>query len=374
MQVLILFLLAGIFYLIQSSYYSKHWSDHLKASIKYSKTHAMVGDSVELYEKISNHKSLPLPVLNVKFMTSRTFLFEDMDNSTYSDYYYRNDIFSILGNQQIRRTLSFRTSKRGYYTVDAITLVAKDLFLSNPEGLSLDNHCGLYVFPQALNGHQTLSLTNQLIGDILTKQQQQDPLSFRNIRDYSPGDEMRFINWKASARQQQLMVNTYFDTQTTTVVLLVNFDTNSMIRIDWMREYIASVATTLLQAMNHQNFTFQLITNAKDSVSNSIYHTEAGSGAAHLQKIYEGLATLDLVSEPSDFLDTFQAINDTGHNTSYVVLSNYRKQDLLDLYSQKQAEGYPMYFICPELTTYITDYDFNNLKNMYYWRVNANEI
>ena len=41
---------------------------------------------------IENNKPLPLPILNVKFATSRSFIFAEEENANVSDRYYRNDI------------------------------------------------------------------------------------------------------------------------------------------------------------------------------------------------------------------------------------------------------------------------------------------
>ena len=129
MQYIIAIALAIFLYYIQDSYYKRHWNDQLTVTITYNQTYAHIGDTLELTEIIRNQKQLPLSLLYVKFRTSRSFIFEQSSSAAISDYYYRNDAFSILGNQQITRKLPFQVTKRGYYTINSVHLVAKDLFL-----------------------------------------------------------------------------------------------------------------------------------------------------------------------------------------------------------------------------------------------------
>ncbi len=352
MQVLITILLAAILYLSQAIYFARHWTDNLTADISFSKTHTQIGESVTLFIDLINRKHLPLPVLYVKFKTSKTFVYKTRENSAVSDYYYRNDVFSILGNQEVKRSLTFTTTKRGYYTIDTVNLVINDMFLRHPKGCNFSNHCALYVFPDVLYGKKELQLTKALIGDILTKNLHADPLSFRGIRDYRTSDEMRYINWKSSARQQRLMVNTYFDTQTTSVVLIANFDTHTMIHADKMREYIVNVCATLIDSMNKHHFSLQLLSNASDIMTGLPVTTEAGIGNEHVRTLFEALARINVTDSLSNILDYFKGPQNvfTGQmsSVSYVVVSNYRKQDLLLAYQARQQEGYSMYFVCPD--------------------------
>lgn len=393
MHTLIMIIIAGFLYAIQYNYYEKNWKKGLTASVSYNKSHARIGDTVKVSELVSNHKSLPLPMLHVKFKTSRTFEYVTRENSSVTDHYYRNDVFSILGNQQVKRTLTFRTTKRGYFVIDSVNFVMKDLFLHHSDGYNLPNHSALYVYPRLLNGRKELTLSQSLIGDILTKSLQSDPLSFRGIRNYTPQDEMRFINWKATARQQELMVNTYFDTQTTSVMFLVNFDTNSIRKIDAIREIIAQVTATLMESMNAQHFSMQFVTNANDIVTNQLASTEMGSGSGHLQTMNENLARLNLAGDVANFHNFFEGeqsrFNETMKKTSYIIISNYRKSDLLEDFYAKQQEGYQVYLICPDERKNFTENElalqritdkngaksisYKKLKDTYFWEVHTDD-
>lgn len=373
MYYILAIIIAVILYFFQASYYRKHWSSHLSATISYSQTCAHIGDTIQLTEQVTNKKMLPLPVLFVKFSTSRSFLFEDSGNATVSDHYHRNDIFSVLGNQQITRTLQFRTTKRGYYSIDRINLVANDLFMRDSYAVQLDNHTALYVYPALLANKHSLALTSSIIGDLAQTDLYEDPMSFRGIREYIYGDSMRRINWKASAKNRELMVNTFYDIQNTEVVLLFNLDTNRIQRDTRLQEYMISVVATLLYHINNRGFATRLAINIEDPFSNEVINTESGTGNEHLQAMMQILSRLDLSKKLTPF-DNFFTGNDSlfakvQTNTAYLIVSNYRKESIVSRYQSKRKQGFQIHFICPEQAAL-----FSPISDIQCWEVISDEI
>lgn len=373
MQYILTIATALIIYFLQAVFYQKYWDRHLHVAVTYNKNYADIGETVELTEQIENRKILPLPVLYVKFRSSRTFQYQSSENTSLSDYYYRNDIFSILGNQQITRKQVFRTTKRGYYEIDSINLVANDLFMRKAYAAIEDNHAALYVYPAPLRDRQSLTLTSSIMGELTRKTLYEDPLSFRGIREYTSRDGMHYINWKATAKNQQLMVNTYFDVQSSEVVLLLNLDANTIQRSDELQEYMIRVATTLLHQIHQKGLAVKLAINLEDSLTGQYIVTELGTGDEHFHHLLRILAQLDLSNELTDFLSFFSGtdsvFSNTAKNTAYLVISNYRKESLLEAYREKKESGYHMLFICPEYLT-----RFSPVADVRLWEVTENEI
>ncbi len=370
--ILVMIIAVGLYH-FQMTYYEKHWQDGLSAKVSYNRTHANIGEIITLTEQVNNEKHLPLPVLYVKFSTSRTFLFEDMDNAAVSDRYHRNDVFSVMGQQQIIRQLQFRTTKRGYYVIDHLDLVVHDLFMRASFANKQANHTALYVYPALLTDRHSLSLTSSIIGDMAQTDLYEDPLSFRGIREYMSGDSMRYMNWKATAKTNELMVNTYFDIQNTEVVLLFNLDTDVIQRNDKLQEYMICVVATLLHHMNAKGYALRLAINITDPLTEEVIVTDVGKGQEHFQSLLENLARLDLSRSLTSFEDFFHdkytLFNRTNSNTSYVIVSNYRKEALLTEYYNKKSQGYRIHFLCPEHAKHYT-----SIKDIQYWEVMPDEI
>ncbi len=47
-------------------------------------------------------------------------------------------------------------------------------------------------------------------------------MEFDQIRTYVPGDDFRFVNWRATARRHQVMVNQYMDEQAQSIYMILN--------------------------------------------------------------------------------------------------------------------------------------------------------
>lgn len=358
----IVILLAIIIYMLQLRFYEHSWKKNLSVNVKYNLSEAYVGDRIELIETIENRKALPLPVLYVKFTSSRSFIYDDMNNSAISDHYYRNDIFSISGNQQVIRKQYFTATSRGYFVIPSIDLVATDLFMTRNYACMYDNHAALYVYPKQLYLKELIQLTNAVIGRARQTNLYQDPLTFRSIREYSPTDTMNDINWKATAKTGHLMVNTHFDSQNGHVVLLLNLDSHVTQRSYHLTECCISVAATMLSHFQKEGLSFCMATNMNDRESEKPAISDSGSGMEHSKTLLRMLCRLDLHKEPTDFLEFFEGEKNQFHpdkkNTVYVILSNYRKPLLLNAYEEKLKEGYEMYFICPERKEHMTPAPF----------------
>lgn len=387
MQFIIAIIIAIILYTLQARYYKKHWSDALDISITYDKSHAQIGDTITLTEQIANRKAMPIPVLAVKFRTARSFVYEQTENVVTSDYNYRNDIFSILGHQQISRQLTFQPTERGYFTIDKTSLVVNDLFLQKNAATIADNFAFLYVYPRLLQSKVEQFYAQSIIGDILAKTLYKDPLTFRGLREYIPSDDMHSINWKSTAKQQQLMVNTYYDTAHANIVLLVNFDTNRIERDNTLKEYLVCVAATLITNMNQQGISYSLHANAKDCITQANISTASACGKEHLQSTLETLCRLqytDTLENFSDMLTNYMTEPvDPVKNTTFVILSNYRKPDLCEACERLKQTGHSVHFICPEFRSYYSNEDFaitldtntkKYLSDVHFWEVSSYEF
>ena len=79
----------------------------------------------------------------------------------------------------------------------------------------------------------------------------EDPFAFAAIRDYTPDDPMKTINWKASARTGSLMVNTFTSTVSSgvRVFLDVRMDPEQAYGEDLREDAVALAASLIIAAV-----------------------------------------------------------------------------------------------------------------------------
>ena len=96
MKILLLLAAAGLLYILQDLIYKTFWGKNLSVSIHFQDKAVLEGEQATLTEVIENRKLLPLAYLNVKFQVSRNLVFQNMENTSVSDFNYKNDVFSVL--------------------------------------------------------------------------------------------------------------------------------------------------------------------------------------------------------------------------------------------------------------------------------------
>lgn len=69
-------------------------------------------------------------------------------------------------------------------------------------------------------------LTGSMSGDYITKQKGYG-LEFDQLREYQVGDDVRFIDWKSSARMNKLLLKEYREERNRTIMLLVDISKSS---------------------------------------------------------------------------------------------------------------------------------------------------
>lgn len=231
-------------------YYATHWNKDLTVTLNFLQNFVYAGEQTELTEQIENRKRLMLPVLEVAFHIDRALSFLDCENTSVSDYTYKRDIFALLGKQRITRKLSLHCTKRGFYRIDKSYLTAFSMLHRKRFSIECPADTALYVYAARTNVSDILVSCERLMGNIqCTKRLFEDPFAFSSIREYTVTDPMNTINWKASARTGELMVNTFESTLTEKVMIYLDVEDSGILKYEYLIEDSVSVAATLTQKL-----------------------------------------------------------------------------------------------------------------------------
>lgn len=372
MRLLIAIFVAIIIYNLQHSLYRKNWLKNLTASVKFQQPECMVGEENAIIEVINNAKNLPLPVLHAKLSVDRSLRFDNQDNSSITDSYHRNDVFCVLANQKITRQLSFRAQKRGYYEIPSVELVAKDLFLTGVFAESVKNHTHLYVYPEPIRGVEIDTLSMTLLGEMqVRKNLLEDPFIFNGIREYTTGDTMNRVNWKSSARTGDLMVNQFHHSSDQYIKILLNLEPNIMNRPEELLEESIRLASELSGRYLRDNVPVMFASNGIDKVSKQVSTVEQGSSIEHHTTINQCLSRIEKSAGNEVFMSYLdQAIKTGEKNISYVVISSYCREEILEKLDYLNSHDVPVRMIVP----YYNIFGLEKTRDYIYgWQVKYNE-
>lgn len=281
-----LFLLAFLLLVfLWNLYYATHWAKNLAVTLAFCQDFVYAGEQAGLTEQIENHKAMMLPVLEVAFHMDKKLSFHDCENTSVSDYTYKRDIFALLGRQRITRKLTLDCHQRGYYRIDTSYLTAFSMLHRRRFSIDCPADTALYVYAARTNVSDILVACERLMGNIqCARRLYEDPFAFSSIREYTITDPMNTINWKASARTGDLMVNTFESTLTQKVLLYLDLEDSGILKYEHLIEDSISVAAALARKFISRGMEVGICANAE---GNTI---EPASGKRHLANIEQMLA------------------------------------------------------------------------------------
>jgi uncharacterized protein (DUF58 family) len=106
------------------------------------------------------------------------------------------------------------------------------------------------VYPsyQQLKQHQLTAVSGSNIAGVKKIRRLGHSLEFEKIKDYVTGDDVRTINWKATARSSNVMVNMYTDARQQQIYCLIDKGRNMKMPFDGMTllDYSINTALSLL--------------------------------------------------------------------------------------------------------------------------------
>ena len=316
MEVLVLIGILIAVVLVEIVYYRKHALDNLRLKVDFSKNVAGCGEDIELIEVVENKKRLPLPFIILKFVTPLELKFYDTLKTPTSDFTYREDMLTMKPFSKHTRRIKVKCSKRGYYVFPRVGITTSDMFLFERFTKDFDNAASLMVLPKVLK----TSITEILMSVTLSELQSRrtivtDPFSLAGIREYGPNDPMKSINWKASAKVGELMVNQNASTCAQKVNIFLNLEAYNLKGSTQLLEPAISLAYTYLLELAKLNIPASLITNGRDILSDLPVVSESDPGSAAVNKRGIMLAGIDLRKHALPFagiLEEYMSSTDQG--------------------------------------------------------------
>jgi uncharacterized protein (DUF58 family) len=292
---------------------SRLWSYWSLKGVSYERslteTRVFPDEYLELKLKVTNRKLLPLPWIEVNDQVPSGFVPGLVSSDdTRPGYEMISQSTSILWYSAISWKYHLQCKRRGYYPLGPLTVTSGDIFGLYPRTSIELGHNYLIVYPRIYSMSHLNIPSLYPLGDVKSDNRIfEDPSRTIGIRDYLPGDSLRRIHWKASARQQQLQVKIFEPTTTLRVALFLSMDSYRD-NGTWKNEELElgiSTAASLAKFLIEKNSNVGLWVNSNLADSGQPARITPGSGVDSLVHIFESLAKVVQVSDIS-FYDFFQ--------------------------------------------------------------------
>ena len=215
---------------------------------------------------------------------------------------------SVRWYERLRRRYRVRCEERGVHRFGPAEVQAGDPFGIAGVSARWDEHRDVVVLPRVLDVPVAgLLLGRPLVEEEAARSLAVDPTALRGTRPYRPGDSVRAVNWRATARTGALHTNEYDPASLASVRVLL--DVGSLYRA-WegvepeLMELLCVVAASLASAYAERGYAVGFASNAADAGEAWVVDLEPATGA--LPEVLEAIARL----RPFSFRDYGSVLRD----------------------------------------------------------------
>jgi uncharacterized protein (DUF58 family) len=182
------------------------WSRYGLRDVSYERrltaSRALVGERIPIELTVRNRKILPLPWLEVEDFVSEDATFADhkLEASEQAGYAILRTTWTLGWFQRVTRRINIVAERRGIYDFGTVKLHVADLFAPEKVDNEHVDRQRYRVVPRHVPVRADVPIS-ELPGS--TKVQRglfEDAALFAGVRPYQPGDPLRRIHWKATAR------------------------------------------------------------------------------------------------------------------------------------------------------------------------------
>lgn len=220
---LVIFTVGGI-----ARYWSNHLFDRVSLTRSLGERRTFVDEPVNLHVELENRKPLPLPWYEWRLAVADHTAIdgEALAASASPGFSFLRRRGAIGWYEKQAWDFSLSISERGYHQYGGATISSADIlgiFPRQYEDRDLDH---LVVFPRVYALSDLGIDAERPFGEMRGRiRMYEDPLRIAGLREFRPGDSLRRVDWKATARRGDLTSRIYDPAASRQVYIMVNIDT-----------------------------------------------------------------------------------------------------------------------------------------------------
>jgi uncharacterized protein (DUF58 family) len=216
---------------------------------------------------------------------------------------------------------SLRPVERGEYHFGAIRVFVSSFLKLIERRFSFEQNVTLPVYPSfiQMRKYELLAIHNKLMsGGIKKIRRIGQTTEFDQIKEYVAGDDIRTINWKATARKDKLMVNKYQDEKSQPVYCLVDMGRNMKMPFEQMAllDYAINASLVISNIAHIKSDKPGLITFTHEIKT----HIKAERRNSQMRRILEALYNQETNYTESDFSALYTHVKHRVNQRSLLLL------------------------------------------------------
>jgi uncharacterized protein (DUF58 family) len=283
------------------------WSRYCLNAVTYRRSFSdnriFYGEETRLTIEVTNAKPLPLAWLLVRdsFPKDVTLLTGELEAEREEPEQperppaHLTDILALRWYERVRRTYRIRGDHRGLYRFGPVSLSSGDLFGFGRKSATFEKQDALIVYPRVVPVQQFALPAARPSGERKAERRIiEDPLRMATVREYMPGDSIRHIHWKNTARLSKLQTKVFDPSASHVLVVFVDLQTTRNpygLVSEYLELAITSVGSLALDALEQR---YAVGVYANGGPRNASYWTivRPGRSAGQATQILDALAPL----------------------------------------------------------------------------------
>lgn len=329
---------------------SRLWARYLfrrvSARADLSEARAFQGEQVELRFEVENRKLLPLPWFDLRLTISEEIDVEGETPAAASapglNWLSRR---GALGWYERRRwRLRVSAGERGQFQIGPTQIQSADILGIFPRYWDGPAMTPFIAYPRVFALDDLGFPADRPMGESKGRNRVfEDPLRIAGVRDYEPGDPLRRIDWKATARHGELQSRVYEPSAVQHLYVLLNIDTLEHSWEGYLKddlERTVSIAASLAVWATGRRYAVGLLANGSLPNSDRPIRLAPSRARSQLTRILETLA----VVQPLTMGDLAGRLRrEAGRlplGSTLVLAAAYIPDELAEAMRRLQDEGY----------------------------------
>ncbi len=251
---------------------------------------------------------------------------------------------SLAWYERIRWEYKIKGKSRGFYRIGPARMESGDLFGFFESHKPVDRNDYILVYPRVVSlpelGIPAVRPLGETRGGIRIFQDESRP---SGLREYQVGDPLKIVDWKATARMQDLHVRTFEPSSAFTVILVVLVETAertwegySPVNLERVITSAASVASYATE----QQYSVGLFSNGTPILADRPMRLNPSSNPEQLTIILEALATIRPLAIGPMAPQLEQNSRQFPLGATLVVIAAILTQDMMSVISDLRAKGH----------------------------------
>ncbi|MGG1314544.1 DUF58 domain-containing protein [Cohnella laeviribosi] len=251
----------GGIYLLQHGLYRIWGKRGIAYERSFSKPYVYAGQTVVMTEEIVNRKLLPIPWLRVETVMPSMLRFPNRSAETAISsgqlLQHHASLFSLPPFTRVVRRHEVLCVRRGIYRVPSLACTFGDLFGTAFGAMDLKTNCSIVVYPRVKDAAELPLPARRFMQSALGMPELflENHHHVAGVRAYRSGDSLRQVNWNATAKTGQLLVNkreTMLDNEATVILNaeLMDDATNRRMPPEAFEEALSYAASVIRHIQN----------------------------------------------------------------------------------------------------------------------------